>query len=526
MPQSDPTVAGGIQDRTAPDRRSAPLQPRLNFPHTTMLFTLEACGTERSCGASLSGGLVVSDFVETAIMTLLTALSGQPASITPSAPGQYQGIYQQLYGEAQGAERAAREFLQAQLAQVQDRPGDLPPVPEELPAWVEQRCAQVAQAYADYLEQRQQGRPRRYFQNKAHALYFLQHVAPTKQVDGAWLNGLLRHWLDPRFDGLLTTYLEELGDGIAAQNHVVIYRKLLSEHDADSEAGLEDAHYLQGALQMALGLCAQDFLPEIIGFNLGYEQLPLHLLITAYELSELGIDPYYFTLHVTIDNASSGHACKAAQSVLSLLPLGEGRADFYRRVAEGYRLNDLGPGTTAIISGFNLQYEVVAMLERKRSFGQHMHSDYCRFEGKTVNQWLGQPGQIGAFLQALEDKGWIKRNQDPAESRFWQLIEGAGAAMFGVFSGYEKQMLHDWIAGDWISDKRVPPVRPGRGSRFSREQQRPTDPDTQALVDSLCNLSDQQQLNALIPWMSARRHCTPAGLYATRRFIQLRARLR
>ena len=459
-------------------------------------------------------------------MTLLTALSGQPASITPSAPGQYQGIYQQLYGEAQGAERAAREFLQAQLAQVQDRSGDLPPVPEELPAWVEQRCAQVAQAYADYLEQRQQGRPRRYFQNKAHALYFLQHVAPTKQVDGAWLNGLLRHWLDPRFDGLLTTYLEELGDGIAAQNHVVIYRKLLSEHDADSEAGLEDAHYLQGALQMALGLCAQDFLPEIIGFNLGYEQLPLHLLITSYELSELGIDPYYFTLHVTIDNASSGHACKAAQSVLSLLPLGEGRADFYRRVAEGYRLNDLGPGTTAIISGFNLQDEVVAMLERKRSFGQHMHSDYCRFEGKTVNQWLGQPGQIGAFLQALEDKGWIKRNQDPAESRFWQLIEGAGAAMFGVFSGYEKQMLHDWIAGDWISDKRVPPVRPGRGSRFSREQQRPTDPDTQALVDSLCNLSDQQQLNALIPWMSARRHCTPAGLYATRRFIQLRARLR
>ena len=86
-------------------------------------------------------------------------------------------------------------------------------------------------------------------------------------------------------------------------------------------AGLEDDHYLQGALQLALGVCADEFLPEVIGFNLGYEQLPLHLLITAYELSELGIDPYYFTLHVTIDNASSGHACKAAQSVLNLLPL-------------------------------------------------------------------------------------------------------------------------------------------------------------------------------------------------------------
>ena len=117
-------------------------------------------------------------------------------------------------------------------------------------------------------------------------MYFLQCVAPTKQVDGAWLYGLLRYWQDQRFDGLLTTYLEELGDGEAAQNHVVIYRKLLSEHDADSEAGLEDDHYLQGALQLALGVCADEFLPEVIGFNLGYEQLPLHLLITAYELSE------------------------------------------------------------------------------------------------------------------------------------------------------------------------------------------------------------------------------------------------
>ncbi|WLH66482.1 iron-containing redox enzyme family protein [Pseudomonas sp. FP2309] len=459
-------------------------------------------------------------------MTLLTALSGQPASVHHSGCGDCQRVYQQLYGEAPDACALAREFLHTQLAQVQDAACELPDEPDHLFAWVEQRCAAVAQAYADYLEQRQQGRPRRYFRNKAHALYVLQRVAPTKQVDGAWLYGLLRHWQDQRFDGLLTTYLEELGDGQAAQNHVVIYRKLLSEHDADSEAGLEDEHYLQGALQLALGLCADEFLPEVIGYNLGYEQLPLHLLITAYELSELGIDPYYFTLHVTIDNASSGHACKAAQSVLNLLPLGEGRADFYRRVAQGYRLNDLGAGTTAVIDRFNLLDEVVAMLERKRTFGQHMHSDYCRFEGKTVNQWLATPGQIPDFLRALQDKGWIKLNQNPADSRFWQLIEGAGAAMFGVFSGYEKQLLHDWIAGDWVSEQRVPPARPGRGSPFAREQQRPADPDTQALVESLSNLPDAQQLNALIPWLSARRHCTPAGLYATRRFIQLRARLR
>ncbi len=52
---------------------------------------------------------------------------------------------------------------------------------------------------------------------------------------------------------------------------------------------LSDDHYIQGALQLAMAHHADQFLPEIIGFNLGYEQLPLHLLITAYELKELGI---------------------------------------------------------------------------------------------------------------------------------------------------------------------------------------------------------------------------------------------
>lgn len=167
-------------------------------------------------------------------MTLLTALSGQPASVHYSGCGEYQRVYQQLHGEAPNACALAREFLHSQLALVKDADSELPDEPEHLYAWVEQRCAVVAQAYAEYLEQRRQGRPRRYFRNKAHALYVLQRVAPTKQVDGAWLYGLLRYWQDQRFDGLLTTYLEELGDGDAAQNHVVIYRNLTGEQQLNA----------------------------------------------------------------------------------------------------------------------------------------------------------------------------------------------------------------------------------------------------------------------------------------------------
>lgn len=61
----------------------------------------------------------------------------------------------------------------------------------------------MARQYADYLKARKDGGPRQFFSNKAHALFFLQAVAPTKLVDGAWLYGLLQHWRDPRFEGLV-----------------------------------------------------------------------------------------------------------------------------------------------------------------------------------------------------------------------------------------------------------------------------------------------------------------------------------
>ncbi|MNK86100.1 hypothetical protein D3C87_1060030 [compost metagenome] len=207
------------------------------------------------------------------------------------------------------------------------------------------------------------------------------------------------------------------------------------------------------------------------------------------------------------------------------MPLDEGREEFYRRVALGYRLNDLGLGSTAVIQSFELQHEVIAMLERKRVFGQHMHSDYCRLEGQTVNQWLSSPGHIADFLAAMERKGWIKRHRSPDESRFWQLIEGSTAAMFGVFSGYEKQLIHDWIAGDWQAPKQRPALHRDHDSA-GVDSSTPDDPELKSLRDSLDNQAPHQQLEALKPWLSAQRHHRPAGLFATRRFIELRARLR
>jgi len=445
-------------------------------------------------------------------MTSLRSVAA-PLTATPAGSCEPVDVYHTLLHESHRANPAQlRLFLEKQLQSANAFPDALPGDLNGLPQWIEANANKVAASYREYLEGRRAGHGRTFFSNKAHALYFLQHVAPTKLVDGAWLYSSVSHADDWRYRDLIRTYLEELGDGEPALNHVVLYRKLLADHDCAPTEPLDDEYYLQGAIQLALGHLGDEFLPELLGYNLGYEQLPLHLLITAFELNELGIDPYYFTLHVTIDNASTGHAHKAVKTVLDLLPNDESRPDFIARLRNGYLLNELGKGTQAVIGSFDLEQEVVAMLERKRSFGQHMHSDYCRLEGLTVNEWLAKPGQCRAFLAALENKGWIKRHQDPSQSRFWQLIDGPGAVMFGVFSGYEMQLLRDWISGNWNETGAAKPANPFR-SQFRnrpRAEAAETTPAAQA----------PHSTSRLINLLSPAHHCTPEGLHATRAYAR------
>lgn len=405
----------------------------------------------------------------------------------------------------EGSDPKTEAWLSEQLSHVRTLADDLPDDPRHLPDWAAAHAQRVASEHAAYLEQRRQGAPRRYFHNRAQALWFLQQVAPTKAVDGAWLHGTLWHWRDPRFHGLIRTFLEELGDGDLRRNHVLIYQRLLSRLGCLQSAPLAAERYLQGTLQLALGQHCERFLPEVIGYNLGYEQPPLHLLITTHELAELGIDAHYFQLHVTIDNAASGHARRALECFAEL-GQDQGPA-FYERVRHGYRLNDLGIDTPSLIASFDLQAELLGALERKRVYGQCMHSDRCRLQGRTINQWLAEPGAMPGFLDALQAQGWIKRHSDPRQSRFWALIDGPVAAMFGVFDAYEKQLWHDWIAGTWqgAAMRRVPPGQWEQALQLEEEA-----PGEGQAAD----------MAVLIEAMAGNRHSTPQGLRATRAFIQ------
>jgi hypothetical protein len=368
-----------------------------------------------------------------------------PLPVRSTQPASSRDLYFSLLDNPDAVQSRARDFLHAQIELARSEPADLPDAPWQLTGWIQGRAETVGIAYREYLAARKNGAARRYFGSKSHALYFLKGAAPTKLVDGAWLYGLLSRWDNPDYHPLIKTYLEELGDGVPDKNHVTLYRRLLAAHGCEAWESLPEDHFLQGAIQLALAHNADAFLPEVVGYNLGYEQLPLHLLITSYELNELGIDPYYFTLHVTVDNAGSGHAQKAVQALRQLMAQSSDPAAFFQRVLDGYRLNELGASTTSIIADFDLEAELIDIFSAKATVGKNMHSDYCRVAGRSINDWLSDPSQMRGFLGALEQAGWIQRGEEPEHSRFWRLIQGERAEMFGVFSSYEQQVLRDWI---------------------------------------------------------------------------------
>jgi hypothetical protein len=442
---------------------------------------------------------------------------------------------------------AADAYLREQLAAADALESDLPAGIDGIGDWIMRNTAVVGEQYRAYLHSRKAGGARRYFSNKSHALYFLKSVAPTKLVDGAWLYGLVPHWNDARFTALIRIYLEELGDGVPDRNHVLLFRRLLAAHGCERWEDLSDEHYVQGVLQLALARHAGSFLPEVIGFNLGYEQLPLHLLICAYELNELGIDPTYFTLHVTVDNADSGHARKALEGLVETMPRIGDRAAFMARVARGYKLNMLGAGTNAVIAGFDMDREVIALFAEKSLVGREAHSDYCRIGGRAINDWLSEPAQIPAFLDALIERDWIRRGEDPQNSRFWRLLQGERAEMFGVFSAYEQQVIYDWIAAGWegaqrrqisfrarqrLMDTLGEPAPAGshgvRGvlrkpeQRSAAADQTDFNVELRTLEETLAGLESRDEAMRLLGrLMSPASHHSPAGLMATRIYSRM-----
>jgi hypothetical protein len=172
-------------------------------------------------------------------------------------------------------------------------------------------------------------------------LWLLTQLSPAALIDGAWLGGTIspRCLHTPPVAELLRIYRDELGAGVPVQHHGNVMRRALAAHGvelppADSRALVERADLAPASfslpvLWLAIAHDTPARLPELLGLNLAIEMAGLGrgYARAAALLRRRGIDPYFFELHNTIDNAASGHTAWSTRAIaLYLDELGDPRA--------------------------------------------------------------------------------------------------------------------------------------------------------------------------------------------------------
>ena len=357
---------------------------------------------------------------------------------------------------------------------------------QNLLEFLKRRDESTTQKWEEYLARRTAGTRRELFVDKASAVKWLKTIAPVKLIDGAWLGHInkittpfpLRRVTKDAWQILS----EELGDGDLLKNHVFVFRKLLEEVDVELPEG-DSAEFVQSELelnesriwgaaiaQLLVSLFPHKFLPEILGFNMHFELLTLETLIVSKELAELKIDPYYFILHVSIDNADSGHTAIAMQAVNKLIQHtrdteGVDAADrVWKRVQAGFLLSEhastvpasvgnkppaKSPAQTLPSRGIH-DVKVLNVFRSKASAAHKIHC-ICRLRigGRSLVDWL-DPTSFASeqwqsdFLDALSCcKPWVHKG-DSSRSKLVQELTWGGK-MFGAFTNNETELVRNWI---------------------------------------------------------------------------------
>ncbi|KAI9678985.1 MAG: hypothetical protein M1822_007411 [Bathelium mastoideum] len=350
---------------------------------------------------------------------------------------------------------------------------------------------EVLTEWKGYLKRREEGQGPELFATAEAAKAWLVQHAPVKFVDGAWLGHT--HKVTTPFALRTVTkdawqvLSEELGDGDLAKHHVSLYRQLLQDvgcplPDGHTVDFIKSSHWdgvdNHGAWKAAVGqllisLFPNEFLPEILGFNMHYELVTLDTMRANHELKALGINPYYFLIHIAIDNADSGHTAMATHTVTRYLDTvrategEEALKQAWKRVQVGYTLSQtLGSqeqdgsnsGVTETRSTIpdiplnSLSARVIDIFKAKASVSHQFHCQ-CRAKigGQTVAEWLApsmwmhphQEQHLKLLTALSRAKPWVY----PGESNKSLLVRELQwkGRMFGAFTHDEVVTLAAWI---------------------------------------------------------------------------------
>ncbi|UKZ52510.1 hypothetical protein TrVGV298_006287 [Trichoderma virens] len=343
--------------------------------------------------------------------------------------------------------------------------------PVALDKFLEAERQEVSDGFESYVRKRSVGSPRELFNTKEDAIQWLKRLAPLNFIDGAWLCHV--HKITTPFALRYITknawqvFSEELGDGDVEKNHVLIYRDLLRKHGVDLPAsdsidfiqerhGLNDEQVWRNSIgQLLISLFPNEFLPEILGLNLHFEALAPTGLKATKELPEVGISAYYFALHISIDNADSGHSGMALANIVAFMDLMSktGLMDCkqaWKRIQAGYLLSQsLDDSETPDV----YEEKLIQILHRKANLARKIHcTSRARIGGKSLTEWFSSPfndNEKGdewkyGFLHALADsRPWVYRGNS-SKSLLMKELSWTGR-MFGAFTDSEVQLLRTWI---------------------------------------------------------------------------------
>ena len=288
----------------------------------------------------------------------------------------------------------------------------------------------------------------------------LVQMTPFNQVDGAWLRNVGRLGpIDEVHSLLFHIWMDELGDGDPKLNHSNIYTDLLHSvgvypDPVASRAYIENERIVDSAFtsplfQLVIAEFSEDYLPEILGMTLYLEWAVIAVKPQVAIMESLGVDPLFYSLHIGIDNAATGHGAMAKRAVE--LYLDEVRAssgdhamqEVWSRVWDGYvafaTTGGLGEDFRRRVQQRpNPGRQVYEMMQRKAHFGAQNHGAR-RLGDNLINDWFGDPA---GFMRELVRSGYIIPG-DVEGSRFFELLRPTGP-MFRVFTTDEIQIWENW----------------------------------------------------------------------------------
>lgn len=339
----------------------------------------------------------------------------------------------------------------------------------------------VLTQWENYIEQRASGKSSDLFTTRNEAGLWLKKLAPTKYVDGAWLGHI--HKITTPFALRRVTKLawqvlsEELGDGDLFKNHVYLYRQMLHEiglnlPDGDSAefvqaGGMDEIHVWKRAVaQLLISLFPNELFPEILGFNMHFEQITLDTLQAAKELPRVGISGNYFSIHVSVDNIDSGHSAMALSIVrdyMTLISETEGEAaarTAWRRIQAGYTLSKTAGNINRPNGAIGTEDPVrqltenesrlIEILEKKARASQKIHcASRVKIGRRLLADWLSpellgsKQMQLGLLQELSKAKPWVRRG-DSEKSLLVRELSWDGK-MFGAFTNSEVEVLKNWI---------------------------------------------------------------------------------